>query len=57
MLLEAYAQIGESLPLLADYESLFGENSHMIDALQWIYVDILAFHQRAIRFFQRSSEC
>jgi hypothetical protein len=44
------------MPLLPEYEELFGDNSHMIDALQWIYVDILTFHQHAMRFFQGSSE-
>lgn len=28
----------------------------MIDALEWIYIDILTYHQRAIRFFQGTSE-
>jgi hypothetical protein len=55
-LLEAYAQIGEQLPLLSEYESLFGSNVHMIEALQWIYIDILTFHQHAMRFFQSTSE-
>lgn len=27
----------------------------MIDALQWIYVDILTFHKHALRFFQSKS--
>ncbi|OAL02432.1 C2H2 domain-containing protein [Phaeosphaeriaceae sp. SRC1lsM3a] len=51
-LLDAYAKIGEQLPLLPEYEELFGDNPHMIDALQWIYVDILTFHKHALRFFQ-----
>ncbi|KAH8733175.1 hypothetical protein GQ44DRAFT_821389 [Phaeosphaeriaceae sp. PMI808] len=51
-LLEAYEQIGEQLPLLPEYESLFGDNQHLADALQWIFIDILTFHQHAIRFFQ-----
>jgi hypothetical protein len=44
------------MPLLPEYEELFGNNSHMMDALQWIYVDILTFHQHAMRFFHGSSE-
>ena len=53
--MDAYAKIGEQLPLLLDYEELFGDNPHMIDALQWIYVDILTFHKHALRFFQSKS--
>lgn len=55
-LLDAYAKIGEQLPLLPEYEELFGDNPHMIDALQWIYVDILTFHKHALRFFQGTSQ-
>ncbi|KAH7087771.1 C2H2 domain-containing protein [Paraphoma chrysanthemicola] len=53
-LLNAYEQIGEQLPLLSDYESLHGDDTHMANALAWIYEDILMFHQRAVRFFQGS---
>lgn len=41
---------------MSEYESLFGHNPHMIDAVEWIYMDILMFHQRAIRFFHGNSE-
>ncbi|KAL1608317.1 hypothetical protein SLS60_003257 [Paraconiothyrium brasiliense] len=53
-LLEAYFEIGEQLPLLQEYEKLFKENPYMIQALELIYIDILEFHQQAMRFFSGS---
>jgi len=50
MILEAYELIGEQLPLLMEYESLFHANPHMVKALEMMYIDILDFHQHAIRF-------
>jgi uncharacterized protein YhaN len=50
-LLEAYYEIGEQLPLLQEYEKLFKENPHMVEALELMYIDILEFHQQAMRFF------
>ncbi|CAO2649603.1 Nn.00g069880.m01.CDS01 [Neocucurbitaria sp. VM-36] len=50
-LLEAYEQIGEQLPLLLKYESLFHNNQHMVNALEMMYIDILEFHQQAMKFF------
>jgi hypothetical protein len=50
-LLEAYENIGEQLPLLSEYETVFRENPHMIHALEMMYIDILEFHQHALRFF------
>ncbi|RYN46116.1 hypothetical protein AA0118_g12682 [Alternaria tenuissima] len=50
-LLDAYERIGEQLPLLAEYHSLFSNSPHMVDALELIYVDILDFHQQACKFF------
>lgn len=54
-LLEAYHEIGEQLPLLQEYEELFKDNPYMIQALESMYIDILEFHQQAIRFFSGSS--
>lgn len=51
VLLEAYEQIGEQLPLLAKYESMFAQNPRMIDVLALMYMDILEFHEHALRFF------
>ena len=50
-LLDAYDQIGESLPLLSEYEAIFQDSPHMLHALELMYVDILNFHQQALRFF------
>ncbi|RYN16465.1 hypothetical protein AA0112_g12495 [Alternaria arborescens] len=50
-LLDAYKRIGEQLPLLAEYHSLFSNSPHMVDALELIYIDILDFHQQACKFF------
>ncbi|ORY16158.1 C2H2 domain-containing protein [Clohesyomyces aquaticus] len=50
-LLDAYEQIGECLPMLSEYEGLFSQNPHMLHALELMYVDILEFHQHAMRFF------
>lgn len=54
-LLDAYQQIGEQLPLLQEYESLFHSSPHMIQVLELIYIDILDFHQQAMRYF--SGKC
>ena len=50
-LLDAYSQLGEHIPLLQQYDSLFGGNSDMRRALVLVYFDILDFHQRALHFF------
>lgn len=50
-ILDAYEQIGETLPLLKQYESFFKRHSEMRDILVMIYRDILEFHRPAIRFF------
>jgi len=49
--LDAYERIGEQLPLLVEYESLFHKSPHMVEALQMMYLDILEFHQQARKFF------
>ncbi|KAF1829385.1 C2H2 domain-containing protein [Decorospora gaudefroyi] len=51
ILLDAYERIGEQLPLLSEYDSLFHTSPHMIGALELIYIDILEFHQQAMKFF------
>jgi len=51
MLLDAYEQIGEHLPLLQEYEALFHHSPHMVQSLELMYMDILEFHQDAMRFF------
>ncbi|KAH7122481.1 C2H2 domain-containing protein [Dendryphion nanum] len=51
VLLDAYERIGEQLPLLADYEALFSNSPRMLNVLELMYMDILTFHQDAMRFF------
>jgi len=41
--------MGEHLPLLTQYEALFGSSSEMCRVLALIYADILSFHKRAVR--------
>jgi hypothetical protein len=55
-LLEAYELIGEQLPLLLEREALFRHHPYMAKALESIYMDILEFHQQALRFFSGNSQ-
>ncbi|CAI6333480.1 unnamed protein product [Periconia digitata] len=50
-LLDAYEHIGEQLPLLQDYEDLFHGSPYMLHVLELMYLDILGFHQHALKFF------
>ncbi|KAH0537608.1 hypothetical protein FGG08_005600 [Glutinoglossum americanum] len=52
-LLDAYQDIGESIPLFAQYESLFKNNPYMYTVLELIYVDILEFHRKALGYFKQ----
>lgn len=56
ILLDAYQELSQRLPLLEEYKALFGDNPYMRDILVMIYEDILEFHQSALRFFGRPSE-
>ncbi|KAH0841037.1 hypothetical protein FOPE_06274 [Fonsecaea pedrosoi] len=53
-ILDAYEQIGELLPLLQQYESLFQQHPEMQKVLAMMYKDILEFHLPAIRVLDRS---
>jgi len=53
ILLDAYEQIGENIPQFEEYKSLFDRSPYMQRALEWVYSDILEFHRRALKFFQR----
>jgi hypothetical protein len=55
-LLDAYKQLAESIPLLEQYQALFKNNQHMVDALSVIYADILDFHGAALRIFKQPSK-
>lgn len=52
-LLGTYNDISESLPMLAQYESLFQEKGYMGKVLELIYVDILKFHLQAYKYFKQ----
>lgn len=51
-LLDAYQQIGESLPLLSQYQAFFQRNPNMCKVLTLIYNDILEFHKKALKYFR-----
>ena len=55
-LLDAYQQIGESLPLLSQYQALFQRNPSMRKVLALIYNDILEFHKKALKYFRQRSK-
>lgn len=54
-LLDVYEKLGESFPLLDQYDRLFREDSNMLRVLTFIYKDILDFHLQALRYFQQPS--
>ncbi|KAF2492653.1 hypothetical protein BU16DRAFT_551492 [Lophium mytilinum] len=52
-LLDTYEHIGESLPLLLQYQDLFHSKPHMVRVLSLMYEDILKFHRIALSYFQQ----
>ncbi|KAI1772544.1 hypothetical protein F4818DRAFT_426298 [Hypoxylon cercidicola] len=52
-LLDTYEKLGESFPLLLQYERLFREDANMLRVLTIMYKDILEFHRQALRYFQQ----
>jgi hypothetical protein len=54
-LMDAYKDIGESLPQLDAFRELFSSDRQMQYYLAWIYVDILKFHREARLMFQGQS--
>lgn len=54
-LLNAYLEIGQSIPQFSQYQILFQSNAHMQVAMSYIYEDILEFHKEALRYFKKSS--
>ncbi|KAE8449029.1 hypothetical protein EG329_008617 [Mollisiaceae sp. DMI_Dod_QoI] len=55
LLLNAYEQVGETIPQLLQYDKLFSQNTAMQRVLGLIYQDILEFHRRALFVFKRRS--
>ena len=56
ILLDAYKQLAQNLPLLQQFQALFKTNPQMISVLSMIYNDILEFHLSALRVFKRPSK-
>ncbi|XDG08069.1 hypothetical protein ABKA04_007684 [Annulohypoxylon sp. FPYF3050] len=52
-LLDMFEYIGNQIPLLSSYQSLFSENAHMRSLLVMIFADILEFHKDGLRFFRQ----
>jgi hypothetical protein len=57
VIVDAYRQIGEHMPLLEQYKDFFSANTHMRHVLALIYADILMFQGRAIRLFTGRGTC
>lgn len=57
VLLDSYQRISESLPLLAQYQSLFQSNAHMVKTLELVYRDIFEFHHLALNYFKKPGIC
>ncbi|RDW85274.1 hypothetical protein BP6252_02864 [Coleophoma cylindrospora] len=55
ILLDAYQQIADNIPLLLQYQSLFEQSPPMSKVLEMIYEDILEFHRSALRMFGKST--
>ncbi|KAK6850744.1 hypothetical protein PG987_000378 [Apiospora arundinis] len=51
--LNIYQEIGENLPNLSSYQSLFSNHSHMQTLLVTIFKDILAIHKEAVVFLKK----
>ncbi|QDS77800.1 hypothetical protein FKW77_005655 [Venturia effusa] len=52
-LLDGYSKIGQSIPLLVDYQQIFVSKSYMQAALTSIFEDVLEFHWVAIKYFKQ----
>ena len=48
-----YQAIGEQIPLLEQYQTLFEANPYMRRVLELIYIDILEFHAKALKYFKQ----
>lgn len=55
-LLEAYRRIGEHIYLLKQYELYFRQRPDMCNPLMLLYEDILEFHSKALKFFEKRSK-
>ncbi|KAJ5809175.1 uncharacterized protein N7503_001393 [Penicillium pulvis] len=52
-LVNTYESLGDSIPLLLQYQELFRTKPHMTRVLSLMYEDILSFHRLAMKYFQQ----
>ncbi|KAK8069382.1 hypothetical protein PG994_005998 [Apiospora phragmitis] len=52
-LLDMYEKLGESIPMVLQFEKLFREDVNMRKMLSTMWKDILEFHRQALRYFQQ----
>ncbi|KAJ5901293.1 hypothetical protein N7504_007286 [Penicillium tannophilum] len=52
-LVNTYESLGDSIPLLLQYQELFRTKPHMTRVLSLMYEDILNFHRLAMKYFQQ----
>jgi hypothetical protein len=55
-LLDTYASLGASLPVISAIDNLFTSNPLVQDTLIHVYKDVLTFHYRALQFFKKRGE-
>lgn len=51
--MDAYKAIGNEIPFLLQYESLFQHKPHMGTLLVNIYQDVIRFHEVALEYLQK----
>ena len=56
VLLDTYVEIGEAIPGLKQYETVFSTTPLVMSELETIFYDILEFHRNALDIFSRSGE-
>ena len=56
LLLDTYVEIGEVIPSLQQYETLFKESPAVLEVLMKYFCDILDFHRNAMNVFNRPSK-
>jgi hypothetical protein len=54
-LLDIYHDIGDNLPLLSQYQTLFSSNPHMVRILEHMFMTIFEFHLEALKYFKQPS--
>ncbi|KAK8044966.1 hypothetical protein PG993_004990 [Apiospora rasikravindrae] len=52
-LLDVYEKLGESIPMVLQFEQLFREDANMRRVLSIMWKDILEFHRQALKYFQQ----